>query len=84
MMSSRMVTMLQLNDERSVARGHVITCTSGKLHGRDVPVELTVVSIKEVWDKSCPLQYHTAFDEEDDVLIPGMITAWPTRLLQKL
>ena len=78
------VLLLQLNDERSVAHGHVITFTSGKLHGRDVPVELTVVSIKEVWDKSCPLQYHTAFDEEDDVLIPGMITAWPTRLLQKL
>ena len=74
------VLLLQLNDERSVAHGHVITFTSGKLHGRDVPVKLTVVSIKEVWDKSCPLQYHTAFDEEDDVLIPGMITAWPTRL----
>ena len=78
---SNNVLLLQ-NDERSVARGPVIT--RGRLHGRDVPVELTVVSVKEVWDKSCPLQYHTAFDEEDDVLIPGMITAWPTRLLQKL
>ena len=61
------VLLLQLNDERSVARGQVIT--SGRLHGRDVPVELTVVLIKKVWDKSCLLQYHAALDEENYVLI---------------
>ena len=78
------VLLIQFNDERSVARGQVSIARGRCLHGRDVPAELTVVSIKEVWDKTCPLQFHTAFDEEDDVLTPGMITAWPTRLLQKL
>ena len=78
------VLLMQFNDERSVARGQVSIARGRYLHGRDIPAELTVVSIKEVWDKTCLLQFHTAFDEEDDVLIPGMITAWPTRLLQML
>lgn len=74
--------VLLLVDERSVARGQVLRGRC--MHGRDVPAELTVVSIKEVWDKSCPLQFYSPFDEQDDVLISGMITGWPTRLLQKL
>ena len=74
--------VLLLVDETSVAHGHVLRGRC--IHEKDVPAELTVVSIKEIWNKSCLLQFYSAFDEKGDVHIPGMITAWPTKLLQKL
>lgn len=74
--------VLLLLNGRSVACGQVLG--GSHMHGRDVPVGFTVVSLNEVLDSKCPLQLHSRFDDDDDVLTAGMITGWPTRLLKNL
>jgi len=64
--------VLLLVGTKSVACGQVLQ--SRVLHGREVPADMTVVSIKEVMDRKCKLQFLSSFDDESDVLLPGMIT----------
>ena len=71
--------VLLLVGTKSVACGQVLQ--SRVLHGREVPA---VASVKEVMDKKSKLQFLSSFDDESDVLLPGMITGWPTRQLQHL
>ena len=47
------------------------------LHGKDIPtgyVKITINSCKK--DVQVPLQVLGTFDEENDVLSPGLISAW--------
>ena len=74
--------VLLLDGSKSVACGKVLA--SRILHGREVPADMIVVTIKEVMDNKCPLKFLSAFDDTDDLLTPGLITGWPTKLLQHM
>jgi len=74
--------VLLLDGSKSVACGKVLA--SRILHGREVPAAMTLVTIKEVMNKKCSLKFLLAFDNTDDLLTPGLITGWPTKLLQHM
>ena len=64
-----------LFNSHSVAQATVMEGTL--LHGKDIPsgyVKITINSCKK--DIQVPLQIVGTFDEEDDVLSSGLITAW--------
>ena len=54
--------VLLLVGTKSVARGKVLQ--SRVLHGKEVPADMTAISICEVMEKKCPLQFLMSFDDE--------------------
>lgn len=67
------VTILTNNSE-PVAQATVMEGTL--LHGTEIPSEYVKIIVNSVCNTKVPLQIVGPFDEEDDVLTPGLITAW--------
>ncbi len=46
------------------------------LHGKEIPSDYVNITVNSICNTKVPLQIEGPFDEEDDVLIPGLVTAW--------
>ena len=73
-LSGSIVTVI--HEGRPVAKAVVMDGTL--LHGEQIPSEYVKVSIKELLscDLEIPLQFKGPFDDDDDILTSGLVTAW--------
>ena len=62
------------NNSEPVAQATVME--GSILHGKEIPSEYVKITVNNVYNNKVPLQIVGPFDDEDDVLIPGLITAW--------
>ena len=65
-----------VHEGKPVAKASVMEGT--QLHGTDIPNGYVKLSIKEMCDETLeiPLQFKGPFDDDDDYLMSGLITAW--------